>query len=232
MVFKQLPILFACLILFALRTAAQEVLIVADEIPAMEVLAQAFEKQESIHCKIVTQPDMPALLTNFKAVIVYIHKDMDSTAEKAFINYTKNGGKLICLHHSISSMKRKNEGWLPFLGVDLPKKDVNEGGYKYVGGINMAVVNLAPTHFITTNKIQYDSTIIYKKEAQTAEKPESGFVLYNTEAFVNHNLLSPRTILLGFKSKTQQEKYGCKTVRRGVCLWEKAGFFTVNLDTP
>ena len=65
---------------------------------------------------------MPASLSAFRAVIVYIHKDIDSKSEKVFIQYAKNGGKLLILHHSISSAKRKNAEWFSFLGVDLPKK--------------------------------------------------------------------------------------------------------------
>lgn len=189
-------------LLFSVSNAtAQDVLIVADEIPAMEVLAKALKAQEGLECKIVVQTEMPASLDNFKAVFVYIHKDINPEPEKAFIEYAKNGGKLLVLHHSISSAKRKNAEWFPFLGLDLPKKEVNEGGYKYVGGITMEVVNLAPKHFITTHKIKYPSKLAYIREGQSKEKKVPGFLLPNTEAFLNHDLQTPRTILLGFKIK-------------------------------
>ncbi len=239
MSFRQYSLLIICLLITIGQTVAQDVLIVADEIPAMEILADAFKKQENITCKIVTQFEMPPSLTDFKAVIVYIHKDMDSLAEKAFINYAKNGGKLICLHHSISSMKRKNEQWFPFLGINLPKKEVNEGGYKYIGGVKMSVVNLAPKHFITTHKIKYDTTIVYKKEAKTKEKRVAGFVLDSTEAFVNHVLLSPRTILLGFKITDVQGKIWmqdrsawCMRVDKGWIFYSQPGHAVSDFENP
>jgi hypothetical protein len=204
---KQLiKITFLFILCLNIKLKAQDVLIVADEIPAMEALAKAFKNAENLDCKIVKQADMPTSLTNYKAVIVYIHKELFPEAEEKFISYTKNGGRLICLHHTISTFKKPNKDWLTFMGVELPKKDVKEGGYKYVGNINMEVVNLAPKHFITTNKISYPTKIAYKREGQTKEKKLAGFELPNTEAYVNQNNLSPRTILMGlrFKDKSDQ----------------------------
>ncbi|MGA0560653.1 ThuA domain-containing protein [Larkinella sp. VNQ87] len=178
---------------------AQDILIVADEIPAMEVLASAFRTQEKLDCKIVTQTELPASLAPFKAVLVYIHKDLNPEPERAFIQYARNGGRLVVLHHSISSAKRKNAEWFPFLGVTLPQKDVNEGGYKYVGDISMEVVNLAPRHFITTHQIRYDTTLSYQREEQTAMTAYPGIVLHKTEGFLNHQLSSPKTVLMGYK---------------------------------
>jgi hypothetical protein len=123
---KRLRQLFAIVLLLVGRVSAQDVLIVADEIPAMNVLAKALKTQEGLTNEIVQQTSLPASLTRFRAVIVYIHKDLDSIPEGAFIRYARNGGKLICLHHSISSAKRKNKAWFPFLGVDLPNKEAGD----------------------------------------------------------------------------------------------------------
>jgi len=185
---------------------ATEVLIVADEIPAMEVLAKALKTQENIDSKIVLQAEMTSDLSGYTAVLVYIHKDIEPIAEKAFINYTKAGGKLIVLHHSISSAKRKNAEWFPLLGIELPKADINEGGYGYVGDINMEVVNLAPKHFITTHKINYPEKISYKQESETKEKNLKGYKLLKTEGFLNHILRGKKTILLGFKFTDKKGK--------------------------
>ena len=135
--------LFFCSIVS--RSKAAQVLIVADEIPAMEIVAKALKIHENIASKIVLQTKIPNDLSAYMAVLVYIHKDLNPAAEKAFIDYTKAGGKLILLHHSISSHKRKNADWFAFMGVELLKKDLNEGGYGYVGDINMEIVNLAPS---------------------------------------------------------------------------------------
>lgn len=221
------------------RAAAQDVLIVADEIPAMEALAKGIQKQEGLTAKIVTQTNMPATLTPFRAVVVYIHKDLDSIPERSFISYTRNGGKLICLHHSISSAKRKNKEWFPFLGIDLPKKDVAEGGYKYVGDIDMAVVNLAPQHFITTHKITYPSTILYRREGEQKEAQLPGILLAKTEGFLNHQLLGSRTILLGFKftdteGKTwmQDRSAWCMPAGKGWLFYSQPGHAVSDFENP
>ncbi|NIJ54617.1 ThuA domain-containing protein [Dyadobacter arcticus] len=204
------------------RGYGQQVLIVADEIPAMEVLAGALKDYENLDSKIVVQSEMPASLTGFRAVVIYIHKDLDPDAERAFIDYTQNGGRLICLHHSVSSMKRKNASWFTFLDLDLPTGEVESGGYKYVGDIDMIVVNLAPKHFITTNKIRYDSTFSFTPDVRKKEEKRDGFVLSRTEAFLNHNLhVNPaRTILLGM---IMQDKSGKKWMQSRSAWYMPAG---------
>jgi Trehalose utilisation len=221
---------FLCILLISMQAVGQEVLIVADEIPAMQVLAKALKAQEGIRTRVVFQNDLPASLTGFRAVIVYIHKDIESGPEKAFIQYAKQGGKLIVLHHSISSAKRKNVEWFPFLGLELPKKEAGEGSYKYVGDITMEVVNLAPTHFITTNKINYPSSVAYTREGESAENTLPGFVLPMTEAFLNHDFQTPRTILMGFKMTDaggkvwmQDRSAWCMPVEKGWVFYSQPG---------
>lgn len=236
---KQLITTFICIFCLAAGTVAQDVLIVADEIPAMQVLSKALKDQEGIRTRVVFQNDLPTSLTGFRAVIVYIHKDIDVGPEKAFIEYTKNGGKLIVLHHSISSVKRKNAEWFPFLGLDLPKKEGNDGGYKYIGDITMEVVNLAPAHFITTHKIDYPSSIAYTREGQSEEKKLPGFVLPKTEAFLNHDLKSPRTILLGFKMTDaagkvwmQDRSAWCMPLEKGWVFYSQPGHTSTDFENP
>ncbi|GAB3892233.1 hypothetical protein GCM10028803_04840 [Larkinella knui] len=221
------------------QLCAQDVLIVADEIPAMEVLARRMQQREGLTSKIVTQTNLPATLANFRAVIVYIHQDLDSIPEKAFVSYTQKGGKLLCLHHSISSAKRKNKLWFSFLGIDLPKKDASEGGYQYVGDVDMAVVNLAPQHFITTHKITYPELIAYTQEGEPKGKPVPGFVLSKTEGFLNHQFLSPRTRLLGFKFTDasgqvwmQDRSAWCMPVGKGWLFYSQPGHAVSDFDNP
>jgi hypothetical protein len=234
---KQLIAAIICIFWLTAGTVAQEVLIVADEIPAMQVLAKTLKAQEGIRTRVVFQNDLPTSLTGYRAVIVYIHKDIDAGPEKAFIEYTKNGGKLIVLHHSISSAKRKNAEWFSFLGLDLPKKDVSEGGYKYVGDITMEVVNLASAHFITSHKITYDASIAYTREGQSEEKQLPGFELQKTEAFLNHDLQKPRTILLGFKMKDaagkvwmQDRSAWCMPVEKGWVFYSQPGHTSTDFE--
>src|SRR5712672_2248976 len=143
------------------RCAFGEVLIVADEFPAMQFLAEKLKSEENITSKVISQKELPENLSAFDAVAVYIHKDLSENAENRFIAYALGGGKLILLHHSISSGKRKNAHWFSFLGVSLPEGDVNHGGYKWIEGVSLDLVNLNPNHFIMTNKVAYPERIGY-----------------------------------------------------------------------
>ena len=195
---KILLSLIGCLIFAWPAFAADDVLIVADEIPAMEFLASKLRNQENLTSKIVLQTAMPADISPYSAVVVYIHKALGEPAEKAFIEYTKAGGKLVVLHHSISSGKRKNKEWFTFLGVSLPEGDVNAGGYKWLEPVTLDIVNLAPDHFITTNKVQYPAKTSFKCLDGT-EKPMPAFTLNESEVYLNHVLTGTRTLLLGLR---------------------------------
>lgn len=189
-------LLFCC----PLSAATRDVLIVADEIPAMERLSDQLKGADGIRSTIIPQADLPSDLSQYSAVIVYIHKNLDERAEKAFVEYAQSGGKLILLHHSISSGKRKNKYWFPFLKIVLPEGDVNQGGYKWIEGVKMELVNLAPNEYITTHKIKYESQITYQSsDLGGGERSYPGFMLEGTEVYLNHVLKGPRTILMGVK---------------------------------
>lgn len=192
--------------------AATDVLIVADEFPAMEILAARLKSGEGIDSKIVKQTEMPADLTAFRAVIVYIHQDMREQAEKKFIEYANSGGRLILLHHSISSGKRKNQYWIPFVGVMLPWGEFRDGGYRWIDPVTLDIANLAPDHYITSHKIQYDAKVACGK----GECP--GFTLTNTEVYLNHTFTAPRTVLLGLKYTDPQSG---KTYMQDTAGWVK-----------
>src|SRR3954468_6911154 len=115
----------------------------------METLAKQFETRSNITSTIVKQTDLPPSLKTYKAVVTYIHKDISSETEHALIDYVKGGGKLILLHHSISSGKRKNKEWLPFFQITLPTAKFDEGGYAYFDASTFQVVNIAPGNYIT-----------------------------------------------------------------------------------
>lgn len=114
--------------------AAADNLIVCDEVPAMENLAKQIEARLHQSSEITSQDKLPASLAGYRSVIVYIHRDLAEPAEVAFIDYAKNGGKLVLLHHSISSGKRKNKYWFPFLGIELP------ASYKYIDDATWDVI--------------------------------------------------------------------------------------------
>ncbi|MCX7827200.1 MAG: ThuA domain-containing protein [Verrucomicrobiae bacterium] len=196
---KRIVLTLVCAWLAAVGWTAADVLIVADEFPAMEIVAQRLKQDEGIVCKIVKQDEMPAALGEYSAVVVYVHKKLADAPAKAMVDYTNAGGKLVALHHSISSGKRENKHWMPFLGIDLPKADVEQGGYKWIEPATLQVVNLAPGHFITTHKVSYETQIAYRSADTPVEKQRPGFTLRDSEVYLNHAFIEPRTVLLGMK---------------------------------
>lgn len=203
---------FGLLILITLGMAAAPlrgaVLLVADEFPAMEVLAARLEAEENISCKLVSQQELPAKLAEYQTVAVYIHGALSAAAEDAFIKYARNGGKLVLLHHSISSGKRKNAHWFNFLGVSLPEGDLAHGGYKWIEGVSFDLVNLNPTHFIMTNRVKYPEQIDYSSTNAPAGAGTAlpAFRLEATEVYLNHVHTEPRTLLMGLKYVDAQGK--------------------------
>jgi hypothetical protein len=182
------------------RLALADILIVADEFPAMQVLAAKAKDQEHLNCKVISQKDLPTDLAPFEAVVVYIHGGLQEKAEDAFIAYAKNGGKLVLLHHSISSGKRKNAHWFGFLGVSLPEGDVSQGGYKWIEGIKWDLVNLNPNHFIMTNRVVYPARITYASTHATVQAGGlPGFSLEQDEVYLNQVQNGPRTLLMGLR---------------------------------
>jgi hypothetical protein len=173
------------------------VLIVADEVPAMEVLAKQLADRVHAKATIVNskQQPLPESLAGFRAVLVYIHGALAEPFEKSFLAYAENGGNLVLLHHSISSGKRpnKNPAWLPALGVTLPEGDLAAGGYKYFDDATWDVVNLNPKHPILKG-VKFPKTVEY-----TGGKKLPALQLDGTEIYLNHVLAGPRTTLLGLR---------------------------------
>jgi trehalose utilization protein len=177
----------------------REVLIVADEFPAMEVVAAKLKSDSGIASRIIKQSEMPTDLTKFESVIVYIHGALSEPAENAFIDYATSGGRLVLLHHSISSGKRKNAHWFSFLGVSLPEGSVTNGGYKWIEGVSFSLVNLNPHHFIMTNHVNWPEQIAWSTNSVGVRTNLPGFTLHETEVYLNHAHTEPRTLLMGLK---------------------------------
>jgi hypothetical protein len=189
--------LCGCLLSVACR--AEDILVVADEFQAMLVLTSHIQADTRLTSRIVGQTEMPPTLSGYRAVIVYIHGDLQATAEHAFIKYAEDGGKLILLHHSISSHKRENKDWFSFLHIELPLGDLAAGGYKYLAPVTFEVVNLAPGSYVTSNHVHFDTTIQFTDPAGGGEHAVAGTEFPDTEVYLNHKLSGPRTLLLGLK---------------------------------
>jgi len=230
----RLHFLFLAAIAAAPAALAEDILIVADEIPAMQNLAKQWEEKTHLTSKIVMQTAMPASLAGFKTVAVYIHKDIAEGPERAMLDYARNGGKLMLLHHSISSAKRKNQDWLPYFQITLPTGKFEDGGYAYFAPATFDVVNLAPHHPITTKGVHYDKKVEYQGKQLDA------FEVADTEVYVNHQFDGPRTKLLGIKytepksgRTIEQDSAGWMMKRdKGTIFYFMVGHKDTDFDIP
>ena len=195
---RLLPIFLAA----ALTAAAADTLIVADEFPAMQGLA----KKLSGPADIVEQKKMPSNLAPYKCVVVYVHGSITPKAEKAFIQYTDGGGRLVLLHHSISSKKRENKEWLPWLGVTLPAEAFEKGGYKYIDPADFELVNTS------------------------GQKME----FHESEVYLNQVLSGPRTTLWSIHYKDFDQPTGGwhKLSGKGEVFYFMAGHKASDFDVP
>ncbi len=218
--------------------ALADALIVADEFPAMEVLARRLKAEEGVTSQLVDQGHLPGTLATFNAVVVYIHKGLEASAEQKFIEYARAGGRLVLLHHSISSGKRQNHDWFSFLGVDLPQGDVEQGGYKWIEDVQVKWFNLAPNHFIMTNRIAYRQTVTTGSDNGTQTFP--AFTLSNTEVYLNHVLKGPHTLLMGLqytdpktaRTWTQQTAGWIRPVEKGWVIYFMPGHTLHDFEDP
>lgn len=193
---------------FCQAAPSKKVLIVMDEREQMEVLADYMEEKGGVVSTIVDQAGLSDDLSSYDAVIGFIHKTLEKKTELAIIDYTKKGGRYLCLHHSISSRKAENEFYFDFLGIQLdnPNQSRNPttpgGHYAWRHPVDVTIVKLNSNHFITNNNISWDEKIYYKpSDEPSVEKEYPAFTIKGAEFYLNHKFTDGRdkTVLLGFK---------------------------------
>lgn len=179
-----------------------------DEREQMETLAKYLKERGGIESAIVDQKSMPADWSGFDAVIGYIHGALHEPTERRIIEYTKTGGRYVCLHHSISSGKAKNKYYFDFLGVRLPgidkaREPAQPGGhYAWRHDQDFMVVNLNATHYITTNRVTWPEKTTYRpSDSPSVEAEYPAFTVRQGEPYMNVQFSDGRekTVLLGFK---------------------------------
>ena len=188
------------LILGASPQKLAEVLIIQDELPQMKVLAGFLQDKGSLSVTIRDQASLPQDLSAYRAVLVFIHKDLQETTEKAVIDYAQKGGRLICLHHSISRAKAANKFYFGFLGVRLDQGPMDAGGYAYKAS-GWSLVNLNPCHYITSFQVDWTQMTAYTpSDAPSVEGTYPSIRLADdSEVFINHKFTDGRekTVLCG-----------------------------------
>jgi len=200
------------------------VLIIQDERPQMDVLAKFLTEKGKLPVTIVDQQSGPKQLSAYKAVIVFIHGELFEQTERAIIDYTKAGGRLICLHHSISSRKAENKFYFDFLGMQLNKGSIEDGGYAWKAS-SWTLVNLNSRHYITNHNIEWKDQVAYSSSDQPAvEKSYPCIELKDdSEVFINHRFTDGRekTVLCGLiyidkaTGKTYMQDRGAWIKNRG-----------------
>jgi len=233
----------------ASRTRAKKTLIVMDEREQMEVLADYMKRKGGVVSTIVDQAALPGDLSSYDAVIGYIHGKLDRRTELAIIDYTKKGGRFVCLHHMISSGKAKNEFYFDFLGLQLDKPGESKnpttagGGYAWRHPVDMTIVNVNPEHYISNHNIKWDSKVAYKpSDEPSVEKEYPAFEMKDTEFYLNHKFTDGRvkTVLLGFKCVDDrngitfmQDRAGwIKRQGKGEIVYLKMGHSTADFKLP
>jgi hypothetical protein len=188
--------------------AVPKVLILMDERPQMEVLSRYFKEQGGIESEIVDQKTLPENWAGYSAVVGYIHGKLEEPTELKIIDYTRNGGRFVCLHHMISSGKSKNKYYFDFLGVRMDGIEQNRqpadagGHYAWREGIRQTIVNIDPKHYIASHGLKWPaSTVFPAPEGQKIEKSYPSFTLEDSEVYMNVPFTDgkAKTVFLGYQ---------------------------------
>jgi hypothetical protein len=224
LIFLLFVTIFSVFILGSSSPRQPKVIIVQDEMPQMKVLAKFLQEKGKLSVTITDQSSFPKDLSAYDAVIVFIHRDLQENTENSIINYTKNGGKLICLHHSISSKKAQNKFYFDFLGIRLDKGPMEKGGYKWKES-SWSLVNLNSKHFITNFNVNWNEKVTYTpSDYPSTESLFPGITFkHDSEVFINHKFTDSRekVVLCGIvyhdkeSDKTYMQDRGAWIKRQG-----------------
>ncbi len=140
------------------------------------------------------------------AILMYVHGLLEEAVGKRLIAFTREGGRLLILHHGIASAKNRSPYWMEFVGMEILPKNAPEYPWAVLDGVGFEMVNLAPGHPVTTQRVSYPVTTSYVRsepQPQATEQNLSSFVVPNTEAYLNQRFLPghQRTLLFGMKCK-------------------------------
>jgi len=224
---------------------SKQVLIVMDERDQMETLAKYLKDKGGIDSTIVDQKSIPDDWSHYDAVLGYVHGALQEPVELKIIDYTKNGGRFVCLHHMISSGKSKNKYYFDFLGVhmtdiDKAREPAEPGGhYAWREPVDITVVDLNPTHYITSHDVKWPDKTKFKTDAGERDYPS---FTQRGEAYMNVFFSDDKakTVLLGLKylddrnnvQYMQQAEGWLKPAGKGWIVYLQPGHFKEEFENP
>jgi hypothetical protein len=186
-----------------------KVLIIQDELKQMEVLSEFLtSNQGNLEIDIVKQKNLPEDLSAYHSILLYLHFKLQEDTESKVIEYTRNGGRLIVLHHSISSGKAKNKDFFPFLGIQLDGTDNSRdaeppgGGYAWIEGVTFTLINLDSGHCVINHNVEWGEEVNYTPSDLTSLASAYPTIsLHDSEVYLNHKFTDgkDKTILMGMK---------------------------------
>lgn len=237
--------------------ASHRLLLIHDGAKVTQPLVAFLKEHGQFDTLVVDQAHLPpaAEWGGFRAVLGYVHNRLLESTELALIDYTKKGGRFVALHHMISSGKAANRYYFDFLGVQLdnPKASPNPvepgAGYGwYTGGkgepgITYTVVNLNPTHFITSHDVHWPDRARYQSsDTLTVAREYPAIVLPKAEAYLNVKFTDGRekTVLCGISFTDprtgvhfEQDRAGwCKRYGAGEIVYLQPGHFADEYANP
>ena len=112
------------------------------------------------------------------AILMYVHGELEESVGKRLIAFTREGGRLVILHHGIASAKNKSPYWMEFVGMEILPKNAPEYPWAVIYGVELESVNLAQGHPVTTQHVNYTTTTYSRSEPpQNKEQNLSSFVV-------------------------------------------------------
>jgi hypothetical protein len=252
---RKLLMVLSALLLVTLPAFAAEtkrVLIVMDEREQMETLAKYLKEKGGVDSTIVDQKSVPEDWSSFDAVVGYVHGALQEPIELKIIDYTKRGGRFVCLHHMISSGKSKNKYYFDFLGVRMTeiekaREAAEPGGhYAWREPVDITVVNLNPSHYITSHDVTWPDKTKFSVDPAavgTAKGTEREYPSFTQrgEAYMNVFFTdTDKTVLLGLKylddrnnaQYMQQAEGWLKPAGKGWIVYLQPGHFKEEFERP
>ncbi|MFX0099821.1 MAG: hypothetical protein ACFFCS_09570, partial [Candidatus Hodarchaeota archaeon] len=209
--------------------------------PQMSALASNLESIPNfppIKCLQLSQGQYLKLSKKFKvqpiACVVYVHQPFKKKVDSSLIDYCKEGGTLVMLHHAIAQGKCLSDVWLPFCGVQIHRSVMEEFPWFVDNSGEMKLLNLQPGNEITSTSIDWpekctlqssdefiyserrpDKTLLETgvgREMANPDVPElegrefPALTIGPTELFINQILepLKERVFLLGYSYHTKR----------------------------